>query len=206
MDLPAILAARLRDLADGVGTEDGGLTGTLDTLVTDLRVAVTSYSGLRLTLVRDGWPVTLAAFPGTDEKPPTTSLRLALSTLGGGFDPLSAIVLYARTPGAFVDLAADLAYLDRRGRTPDPVSRAGEGNTPADGDSHPAGLALDGDLPPASVVSGLSGLTEYSAINQAVGVLMWRGQTPDQALGTLRREATAAGLSLPGYVARLLEE
>lgn len=206
MDLSTPFATHLSALTDGVGTEHESLTDTLATLVADLRAAVSSYSGLRLTLVRDGWPVTLTAFPGADGKPPATSLRVTLSTLGGGFEPDSEIVLYARTPGAFVDLAADLAYLDRRGRTPYPAHRSGEGNTPVDAGRHPAGPALDGDLPPVSVVSGLSGMLEYSTINRAVGVLMWRGQTTNQALGTLRREATAGGLSVPGYAALLLEE
>lgn len=161
-------------------------------------MTVASYSGLRLTLVRDGRPVTLTAFPVADGKPPATSLRVVLATLGVGFDPKSEIVLYGHTPGAFVDLAADLAYLDRRGRMPDPARHAGV--------DHPAGLTLDGDLPPVSVVSGLSGLTEYSDFNRAVGVLMVSGQTPAEAHGTLRGEATATGMSLPGYLARLLEE
>lgn len=204
MDLPTALATHLRDLADGVGTGNDGVADALATLDADLRTAVSSYAGLRLTLVLPEWPVTLTAFPGIDGMRPATSLRVVLSALGSGFDPGSEIVLYAYTPGAFTDLAADLDYLQREGRTSDP-GRPAPPLDPDRGGRRPV-LALDADLPAVTVVSGVSGLAEYSAINRAVGVLMWRGQTPDQALGTLRRDARAAGLPLPGYVARLLAD
>ena len=200
MDLPRDLVAHLRDLVESVGAGDT-LSGPLAALVEDLRTAVSSYQGLRLTLVLDGWPVTLTAFDYIDGQRPAASLRLALSELGPGFDPQSWIVFYAGTPGAFVDLAADLDYL-HRAREPGSHPSGVDG----DRDGHRPAVRLDVDLPPVSVVSGFSGLIEYATINRAVGVLIDRGHRPDHAHAVLRRAAAADGLALPDYAAHLLEE
>ena len=199
MDLPSDLAAHLRDLVESVGASDDTLSGSLAALVEDLRTAVSSYQGLRLTLVLEGWPVTLTAFGYIDGERPATSLRLALSDLGPDFDPDSRIVFYAATPGAFVDLAADLDYAHR-------VRGSGSTADAADGDrdGHRTADRLDIDLPPVSVVSGFAGLTEYATISRAVGVLIDRGHSPDHAHATLRRDAAANGMALPLYAARLL--
>ena len=184
MDLPTVLAGRLRDLAGGLGNGDDTLGAALNALVQDLDAAVSSYLGLRLTLVVDGWPITLTAFPPLDGVRPVTSLRLVLAGLGPGFDPASQVVFYAGTPGTFVDLAADFTYVHGSRAT----------------------VALDVELPPPSVVPGLSGFTEFATINQALGVLLERGEDLHQARATLHRRAGAAGMDLPGYAARLLEE
>lgn len=184
MDLAPLLAHHVRALVDGLDIGDDTLTDALTTLVGHLETAVSSYLGLRLSLVIDGWPVTLTAFPPFDGARPVTSLRLALSALGPGFEPGSQIVFYAGTPGTFVDLAADFAYL--------------HGPRPP--------VAINVDLPPPTGVSGFSGLAEFATINQALGVLLERGHDPDRARSTLRLRASAAGLDLPGYAALLLEE
>jgi hypothetical protein len=183
VDLPTVLAHHLRGLVDGLGAGDRVLDDALAALAADLEIAVSSYLGLRLSLVLDGWPVTFTAFAVLDGVRPNTSLRLTLSNLDRGFDAASHVVFYAGTPGTFVDLAADFGYLHSRST-----------------------VALDVDLPPSSVVPGFSGLVEYAAINRAVGVLLERGQDPDQARATLHRAASAAGMDLPGYAARLLDE
>ncbi len=184
MDLPTVLARHLRDLVDGLETGEDSLGPALSALVQDLDTAVSSYLGLRLTLVLDGWPVTLTAFPPLDGVRPVTSLRLGLGALGPGFDPASQVVFYAGTPGTFVDLAADLAHVH----------------------GPRSSVVLDLDLPPLSVVSGLTGVSEFTAINRALGVLLERGQDLHQARATLHHRAGAAGMDLPGYAARLLEE
>ena len=66
MDLPTVLLSHLRDLVESIGAGDDTLTGSLAALLVDLRTAVSSYQGLRLTLVLDGWPVTLTAFADID--------------------------------------------------------------------------------------------------------------------------------------------
>ncbi len=201
MDLPRDLASHLRDLVRGIGSGDDSVTDSLAALLLDLRAAVSSYQGLRLTLVLDGWPVILTAFADIDGTRPATSMRMTLAGLGQNFDPESRIVFYAGTPGAFVDLAADLSYFDRV-RQPTPTTYASDD----DRDGHRPVTELDVDLPPASVVSGFAGLTEFATINRAVGVLIDRGHPPIHAQATLRRGAAANGLALPLYAARLLKE
>jgi hypothetical protein len=201
VDLPTDLPSHLHDLVEGIGLGDDSAIGTaLTAVAVGLRTAVTSYLGLRLTLVLDGWPVTLTAFGDIDGVRPATSVRMALSGTGPGFDPESRIVLYASQPGAFVDLAADLAYLQRR-QAADGAAVAAD----ASRNGHQPSVALDADLPPASIISGLSGLTEYVMINQAVGVLIDRGHSSDHARAALGRAAARDGLALPDYAARLVK-
>ena len=180
MDLLNALASHLRGLVDNLGTEDDSLTDSLDALASLLVAVVPSYLGFRLTLVVDEWPITLTEFPLLDGERPATSLRLNLSTQGSGFDPDSQIVLYAANPGAFVDLAAD-----------------GHGPRQA--------VALDIDLPPITLVSGIVGLREFETVNQAIGMLIQRGQEPAEARATLHRDARASGLAVHRYADRLLE-
>ncbi|HLL61588.1 MAG TPA: hypothetical protein VK401_00965 [Propionibacteriaceae bacterium] len=199
MDLPTDLPSHLRGLVEGSGLgDDSAIIDSLTALAVHLRTAVSSYLGLRLTLVLDGWPVTLTAFGDIDGVRPSASLRVALSSMEPGFDPESRIVLYAGSPGAFVDLASDLAYLQR-------LHGAGNAATDVDGNGRQPAVALDADLPPDSTASGLSGLTEYEVINQAVGVLIGRGHSSDHARAALRRAAATDGLALPDYAARLVE-
>jgi hypothetical protein len=80
----------------------------------------------------------------------------------------SDLVLYAATPGAFIDLAADLNYALGL---------------------HPAALTLDDDLTEPVSGTGITGLTSQSTINQALGVLIDRGHTPEAARQELNRLA-----------------
>ena len=83
-----------------------------------------------------------------------------------------ALIFYARTPGTFVDLAADLAWLTGR---------------------PPSDFALDQHLSvPAGSDAGTS-LRAASVINQAIGVLIGRGYTPRQAHSKLDTQADRAG-------------
>ena len=79
-------------------------------LVTALRAAVASYRGMYLTVVEGDQPVSLSAFHSTEDGAITTSLRLPFAALAPGFDVGSRVVFYAASPGAFVDLAADLGH------------------------------------------------------------------------------------------------
>ena len=63
-------------------------------------------------------------------------------------------------------------------------------------------------MPPSPLASGmyeLSGMSELSTVNRAIGVLIGHGQHPDQAADTLRRGALRDGLEPHSYAARLLE-
>jgi hypothetical protein len=133
--------------------------------------------------VVDAQPVTLNSM--ADEAlttPIGSSLRLPLS-LTSGLAVGSQLVLYALTPGAFVDLAADLAY----------ATDAGDDE-----------VVLDAHLDPVSRRSGLVGVEELAIINRAVGVLMGRGLSPAAARGHLHHKAADADLQVFQVAAILL--
>jgi hypothetical protein len=213
VDLPAALLAHLKDLTASVGQDDQDLDDTLTALTAALKSTATTYCGLRLTIVENQWPITLTAFTdGHDadghDVPAGTSLRLPLALVSPAVDHGSRVVFFAVTPGAFIDLAADLSYV--LGGTP--VSQA---SPAADGDDHrdhgEAGLdghrrviELDVDLPLLSRVSGLTGLAELTVLNRAIGMLVAQGRDIEQAHQLLRRDAAAAGAEPHVYAARIL--
>ena len=123
--------------------------------------------------------------------------------LGPRFDAESRVTLYAATAGAFVDLAADLSYALHLPACTDRSANAGS----PDSDDQRHGrvgtdrrIILDADLLPSPLASGVSGLSELSTINRAIGVLIGHGQHPDDAADSLRRD----GLEFDSYAARLL--
>jgi hypothetical protein len=157
------------------------LHAILDVLVDDLHAAVSSFLGLTVTLQSEWFPVTLTAIDPDLALLARSSLALSLGRSAGA-RPGDKIVWYAARPDAFDDLAADLE------RAPG-----------SDG-----GVELNGDLPVTPGPPrqpGITGLAELSVINQAIGVLITRGHTPDQAKAKLRRRA-AVSLTSVTEVAR----
>jgi hypothetical protein len=68
---------------------------------------------------------------------------------------------------------------------------------------------LDGDLPGTFTSGpprepGITGPAELSVIIQAIGVLITRGHTPDQALTELRRRAAVSLTSVSGVARHVL--
>jgi hypothetical protein len=166
----------------------------LDALIRELATSVLSYRGLQVTISSNGFPLVLTALADDGQDGAVaTSLRVPLALLDSGFAAESWIVFYAGTPGAFVDLAADLAFAFRAGRTTEL----------ADGSAWHA-IQLDADPPPRTRGFGMSGLTELSTINRAVGVMIGRGQHPDHAHATLRRDAARVGMEPHVWAAQLL--
>jgi hypothetical protein len=161
------------DLAvpDPVTGQPVDLEDSLTALTLSLRHAVPSYRGLALTLVIDEQPVSVTSAERGDTSDITTSLCLSLAWV-----PLlrtdSQIIFYASVPGSFVDMAADLA-----------VALGSEG------------LRLDEDIPLA-IVSDLTGIARLSTINEAVGVLIGHGHTPDGAQRELRHIAETTRVSI----------
>lgn len=97
--------------------------------------------------------------------------------------PGVAFIWYAGSLGAFVDLAADLAWLTGR---------------------PPADLPLDAHLDVPGGADGAVPLEVGSVVNQAIGVLIVRGDlTLDQALRELDTQVTVAGTDRPS-VARVI--
>lgn len=174
MDLPAALAAELAALSAAEPGTD--LEEHLRALAADLARAVNGYRGLAMTVLVDGRPVTLHA-----AEPDGTAAVVASLLL-----PLSAevtLVLYAARAGAFVDLAADLAF----------------------GLGLPlAAVVLDAHLSPPAGPPALSGLRELATVNQAIGVLIGRGHTQAAARDELTRLAAAAGRSVLAGAEHLL--
>jgi hypothetical protein len=213
VDLPAALLAHLKDLTASIGQDGQDLNDTLTALTAALNSTAATYCGLRLTIVENQWLITLTAFTdGHDanghDVPVGTSLRLPLALVSPAVDHGSRVVFFAVTPGAFIDLAADLSYV--LGGIP--VSQA---SPPADGDDHRdhGGAGLDGhrraieldlDLPLPSRVSGLTGLAELTVLNRAIGMLVAQGNDIEQAHQLLRRDAAAAGVEPHVYAARIL--
>lgn len=118
MDIASALAADLYDIAVDLHVDPHRTEATVSMLTHNLRLAVRSYQGLELSTYVSDLPVTVTAFePIVRREDIATSLRLPLDTLLYT-DQRSQLVVYAGRPGAFVDLASDLAYALRL--TPDP--------------------------------------------------------------------------------------
>jgi hypothetical protein len=192
VEQPARLIAQLSSLALRVGKNEPGLAEDLTTLVSTLSEAVSGYAGLRLRVVHSGHPVQLTALlPPRPDHPAVTSLRIPLPTASTTFEDGGGLVLWSTVAGALVDLAADVGYVLHHG---------GEGG---DGRSPPA-VELDADLPVPTGDSGIDGLDELATIHRAAGLLIERGHEPAEALATLRRRASAKGLSTYAWAEQLL--
>jgi hypothetical protein len=176
--ISAALAADLRILTAALDEPGADIAQSLQQLAADTIAGVPSYLGLSLIVSRSD-PLLTSTYlvDGAVAGDVRTSVRLTLPGVGIGIGigrtlPAVTIILYAASPGAFVDLAADLAWLTAR-RLSD--------------------FALDQHLtiPAGSVTGGQ--LHVASAINQAIGVLIGRGYTPQQAHRELDTEAATAG-------------
>lgn len=172
------LSTALALLSAGLDDPSTNAWRDFDQFAIVVRSAVASYCGLAITMsADDGIPLTITATdPGAVV---ATSLAIPLSTLsptGGG-----EIVLFATVAGAFVDLAADLAY-----------------QTATALDT----FALDAHLEPPALPP--AGVPEFAVIHQAVGFLIAGGSTPEQALARLEKFAANDGHDLAAAAARVL--
>ena len=194
-DLPEPLLHEISQLGSETGIDDDVLVTTLRQLVAAMWAAIPSYRGMSLTVVTDDQTVHLAAFPAADGEEISTSIRLPFAVLVQGLPQDSQLVFYAATPGAFVDLAVDLGHALGLAY----VTAVTDGV-----DGHPPQIAVDADLPPRSLTSGVTGSTEASAVNRAIGVLIEQGHPPGQAQALLHADAEAAGLEPHEHAARVL--
>jgi hypothetical protein len=173
MKISAALAADLGILTGALDEPGADVLHSLHQLGVDAQAAVPTYLGLSVTVDGSDPPFTFTIFEKGAADGVRTSLQLTLPGVGDGrAAPSVALVLYAETPGTFVDLSADLAWLTGR---------------------PPSDFALDQHLSvPAWSDAGTS-LRAASVINQAIGVLIGRGYTPRQAHSKLDTEADGAG-------------
>jgi hypothetical protein len=169
--ITAALAADLAMLTDALDLAGTDIGNTLQSLVTAAGEAVGSYLGLRVAMTVNGAELEISTLQAAENHGHIRASLAIPSSPGSSVDGNFRLVLYAETAGAFVDLAADLAWLTDR-----PL----------------ADFRLDDDLvmPPAS--RSPSALTVLSTVNQALGILIGRGHTPEAAERYLDVAATRA--------------
>lgn len=170
MDISAQLAADLADLSQALD-DDADLETTERDFAAAAKLAVTSYLGMTMTMIAGGHEVRLNV-PDHNRAVHEigASLLIPLTDMAAT-ESGSSLVLYAATPGAFVDLAADLTYALQVG---------------------PDALVLDAHLKPLFEDSGIEGLADMTHINQAIGILIRRGHTVEGASTELHRCERAA--------------
>jgi len=181
VEITAALAADLATLSETVDDPGADFPDSLRQFAADIRVAVGSYLGLSVTIVARGERISLIALedfaqPGEIVSSLMFSLEPAASDrVGSGALAVPAVsfVLYAGKPGAFIDLAADLSWLTGRELT------------------H---FAVDQHLSFPDDPTAASALAAASLVNQAIGVLIARGRTPEQAHDEVIERATHAGI------------
>ncbi len=187
MTIPAGLAAELHLLTQALDLPGVDVAATLIRLAVDAQTAVASYLGLSVAITanRSEFDFTVLC-DGAQPEDVQASLLIPLSTVAADASKSSAsvaLILYAGRPGAFVDLAADLAFITER--------------TLAD-------FRLDEHLVLPATYSEPTALTAMSTINQALGVLIGRGSTPEQAERDLSKRATTAGIGLAAAASLVL--
>jgi hypothetical protein len=176
-----LLAAELASLTAALDEPGSDIGQGLRLLAAAAAAAVSSYRGLSVVVTRRDSSFRVALLEeGVTAGDIGTSIVLALPGAGDGQELAAvAFVLYARAPGAFVDLAADVAWLTGRPLTD---------------------FVLDQHL---TVPDAATALVEASVINQAIGVLIGRGHTAQQAHWELHTQAAQGGTDRL-TVARLL--
>jgi ANTAR domain. len=187
VDISAALATDLAILRQAFDDQDNDLELILRAFSTDIRQAVSSYLGMTMTIALDGAEVSFAVNAGSaPQRGAGASLLIPLAAVTP-VDAAGTLLLYAATPGAFVDLAADLSYA------------LGIDPTKLLLDSH---LVRSADAP--ADLAGLAGLHEHIAINQAIGILIARGHTPGAARDELHRRAALAHRSVRSVAEALI--
>jgi hypothetical protein len=163
------LMADLSVLTDALEMPGATLEQTLDKLGRDASDVVELCQGLSITVVTNGFPISFVTVD--PEAAIRSSVRLSLPGAAGGGEA-SRVVFYAAQPNAFDAFA--------RGRS---IALGVAGGA----------IVVDGNLeyPAAS-----EGLEDFSAWNQAVGILMASGRPANEAREELRRSAGVADQSL----------
>ena len=175
MEIAAVLAANLAVLTEALDDSTFDLAGCLRQLVADIGFAVPSYVGLTFILNNDEQPFSFTLLESEITATDVVSSVLVPLSLIVGAGPEIVLFCYAGQPGAFVDLAADLAWLSGLGL---------------------ADFVLDEHLSLAFEPRIGESLIAASVINQAVGGLIDQGHTPEQARRELEEGSNRAGIHL----------
>ena len=107
------MAAALAILTEALDEPGTDIAHSLHRLTLDAAAAIPSHLGLSVVVSHSDPPFTVTTLAdGAVAGDICTSLHVPLPGIGAGHEPASvAVILYAGTPGTFVDLAADLAWL-----------------------------------------------------------------------------------------------
>jgi nucleotide-binding universal stress UspA family protein len=173
VEIPSALAVQVHRVIGG-GDRGDTFTAELNRLATDLARAVPSLLAVSVTLRRLGREVPVTALaPEAQAAHVLSSLAVPL-TAG---EPADVLVVRAGDAGAFLLLADDLAGL------------LGAGYAPLEIDGHLS-------LPAGPANSFEAAIAELSVVNQAIGVLLDRGATPEAGLADLHRRAVKTETSV----------
>jgi ANTAR domain len=187
VEITAALAADLTALTEALDDPDTDIAATLRELATGAKLAVRSYLGLSVTITARGQQIIFTALEDhTQPDDIGTSLMIPLPPTGpdgNNAEPINALILYAQRHGAFIDLAADLSWLS---------------------DRDPSEFVLDHHLTLPNHLDAPEGLTVASVINQAIGVLIAYGRTPEQAHRELDARAARGGVDPRTVASRIL--
>jgi len=179
--IPDALEADLH-LLSALSGLDEDIESLLRATVGDLKASVQSAVGLSLTVHVTGQDVTLTILDDHTARSVGASILVPLDapaaqSLG------TCVVFYAVTPGAFVDLSADLGWAT----------------------GQPAGMiVLDQHLLLPVEGTAVTGLRELSTINQAVGMLIDHGNTPESARMELDRRAECRGSTVHAAASEMI--
>jgi hypothetical protein len=193
VDISTALAADLAALTESLDDSGTDVSQALRQLAADAKLAVHSYLGLSVILSFGGRRTDFTVLEERAEPGDIrASLRISLPPhVFGPEDPgaTASLILFAATPGAFLDLATDLSWLTR--------DLDGLGS---------CAFVLDEDLTVPHDPAAPSGLKALSTIDQAIGVLIGQGNTPEQAHQHLDRLAADTRVDLPTAAATILGE
>ena len=179
MKLTPALVADLTSLTAALDDPDVDLQCSLDRLGRTLGTAISSFLGLSMTVRVDDHPITVTttsrtAAPATVAGSPVVGASISLPLP----ERAATVVFYAGSPGAFVDLAADVTHA---------------WTLP------PGAVVIDAQLTPdpdCDSRTEVGGLAEFDVVHQAVGVLVGRGHLPAAAHHELDQQARTTGVDV----------
>jgi hypothetical protein len=184
VEVSAELSADLSLLTAALDQPDIDLETLLRRLADTITSAVDSYLGVSVTLVVDDHPLSLTMLQDDAEQSDiASSVLMPLPRLCSA-EPGSVLVFYAAKAGAFVDFAADISYVLKL---------------------EPGVLVLDKDLTLSPELGKVSGLRQLSRLNQAIGILIEDGHTPEAATAELNRLARSNHTTPSGAAQRLID-
>lgn len=174
------LSDALTTLSQALDNPSADLVALVERLAQSARDAVESFTRLSVSVTGEGEPFGFTWSLAPDGVRGEARASIAISRPGAS--TTASIILLATTPGAFVDLAADVALL------------SGQPLSAVEVDRHLASLPR---------MTTAADLAAASRMNQAVGVLIARGHSPEEARAALEERATANGVP-PAVVADML--